>query len=288
MRVFTTVLIASQLIALELLATSAEADQTVCPDKSEPCMNDTNFAECQKLVADGCTNLLTAESCPLQFSCDTSTDPEDPFGLCPPVGDCVLQKQHDECIALVNDGCTEIVSDMMCPVGSFGCIKKDFVCPPIDGRCVLQEQYDECMQLVSDGCTDIAVAESCPVQFGCNPSPEACPPIDGTCILEEQYEECKALEDSGCTQIFMQKSCPVQFECSALPVPSPGTETSICAPIDGGCIREKQYNECKKLEDAGCRNIYIIKTCPPSYRCDDLRFWFGNLVRFLISLIRGS
>ena len=132
---------------------------------------------------------------------------------CPPIdGSCVLQAQYDECVSLVNAGCTDILTLESCPV-QFSCQRP--LCPPVDGSCVLQEQYDECVDLVTAGCTSISIAESCPVQIGCATPTGPCPPIDGNCVLQEQYDECKALEVSGCSNIAMSKSCPVQFICTS-------------------------------------------------------------------------
>jgi len=45
------------------------AADSSCPEISDPCMNDDNYAECEALVDSGCEEILQLESCPLQFGC---------------------------------------------------------------------------------------------------------------------------------------------------------------------------------------------------------------------------
>jgi hypothetical protein len=189
-----------------------------CPDQNEPCMTTGNWAKCQALIVDGCTNILTLESCPLQFACgEPIVDPDDPNGLCPSIDDrCILQEQYDECIALVKAGCTDIFIAKSCPA-QVRCSSATYLCPAIDGNCVLREQYDKCIELVKYGCSNITIAESCPVQVGCNSTidNDECPPIDGNCVLQEQYDECKDVVNAGCINIEILESCPVQFRCKS-------------------------------------------------------------------------
>jgi hypothetical protein len=190
-----------------------------CPEKNETCMNTQNWAKCQALIVGGCTNILTLESCPLQFACGEPTvDPDDPNGLCPPIdGHCILQEQYDDCIALVKIGCTSIIWAKSCPA-QVRCSSAIGKCPAIDGSCVFRDQYNKCIELLQSGCTDITIAESCPIEVGCNGNnddDDKCPSIDGNCVLQGQYDECKALVTAGCTEIEVLESCPVQFRCSS-------------------------------------------------------------------------
>lgn len=261
--------VAIELLLFVLFRSWVVAGEAVCPDKTDPCMDDENWAECQKLVADGCTQLLIAESCPLQFFCDTSSNnPDDPNGLCPPVDECFMQEQYDECIALVKEGCTEIVTDKKCPVSNVGCFESNNpddpngLCPPV-GNCILQEQYEECIALVKQGCTGISYDKRCPVGgFRCYEQNELCPPVDGSCVLQEQFDECLQLVNDGCTDITIAESCPVQFGCNIFYDP--------CPPVDGNCVLEEQYEECKALVDSGCTQIATLKSCPVQFECTAL------------------
>lgn len=47
----------------------------LCPDLSDACMNEENYAVCSDLVDSGCKDLMIMESCPLQFTCGDSEKP---------------------------------------------------------------------------------------------------------------------------------------------------------------------------------------------------------------------
>lgn len=60
---------------LFLALTPGSMIQATCPALSEPCMNEENLRDCQQIEEQGCKQVITMESCPLQFACgDKSRD----------------------------------------------------------------------------------------------------------------------------------------------------------------------------------------------------------------------
>jgi hypothetical protein len=42
-----------------------------CPELTDPCMNDHNYAECLEIIIDSrCVSMYIMESCPMQFGCE--------------------------------------------------------------------------------------------------------------------------------------------------------------------------------------------------------------------------
>lgn len=50
-----------------LLVTGSSSSSSICGDPNDACM--TNYADCEKLLQDGCIEIAILESCPLQFRC---------------------------------------------------------------------------------------------------------------------------------------------------------------------------------------------------------------------------
>jgi hypothetical protein len=130
----------------------------VCPARSDPCMDDKNFARCQRLAKNGCLQINVLESCPLQFSCakraptiraPTRTAPAAPTR--PAVSPVYSPKTRTATI--VRAPPTRKIPDP---------------CPPLTDQCMTDDLFKQCQGLVQQGCTSVIAALSCPYAgFGC-------------------------------------------------------------------------------------------------------------------------
>jgi hypothetical protein len=135
--------------------------QAVCPARSAPCMNDKNFARCQRLIKSGCLQINVFESCPLQFSCakrvPTLRAPARPVPVAaaaptrpvaPPV-----RSPKTPTTTIVRAPPTRKIPDP---------------CPPRTDECLTDDLFQQCQGLVQQGCTSVIAALSCPYAgFGC-------------------------------------------------------------------------------------------------------------------------
>lgn len=85
------ILFASTILLVFLAYTGAvSTGEEPCPDVSDACMNDENYAICRDLIDSGCQDLVVMESCPLQFACgDTDKKPAS-----------VAASEYDSCVSL--------------------------------------------------------------------------------------------------------------------------------------------------------------------------------------------
>ena len=97
-------------------------DPSVCGSPADSCMNDSNFGQCVGLINDGCQQLMTMESCPLQFACgDQNPDVDYCENLLATEANCMNDDNYNECVSLVVDqGCQNVVSLESCPL-QFAC-----------------------------------------------------------------------------------------------------------------------------------------------------------------------
>uniref|UniRef100_A0A7S0GHB5 Uncharacterized protein n=1 Tax=Proboscia inermis TaxID=420281 RepID=A0A7S0GHB5_9STRA len=50
-----------------IVVTGSSSSSSICGDPNDACM--ANYADCEKLLQDGCIEIAILESCPLQFRC---------------------------------------------------------------------------------------------------------------------------------------------------------------------------------------------------------------------------
>jgi len=123
-----------------------ESELPRCPSPDTNfCVNENNYQDCLTLVEQGCVNILTKESCPLQFECQIDAQEED-------------QEEGNLSILLSDLATTQPAFDQ----------DEDGLCPsPETNDCMGEVQYQECLNLVAEGCVELTATKSCPVQFDC-------------------------------------------------------------------------------------------------------------------------
>lgn len=122
---------------------------------------------------------------------------------------------------------------------------------------------------------------------------KSCPSVNDPCMNDENHAQCKLLEgDEMCLEIVVNEMCPYKFHCIVA-----GNATKIitnendepreyvrslasrvclrpgsvypCKCLQNPnkwCHTKKNYRECMKLYNDGCRDIRS-KDCPKDYYC---------------------
>lgn len=274
---------------------SVSTTDYVCPLPDTDCMTEDNYQECQKLLDDGCINVISpTRVCPLQFKCGDLPDDNDN-------GD----DATDDMANPDNDGILGMPATYVCPL-------------PENDPCIDDTNYALCQSLLSDGCIDIGMTKSCPAHFICvdsdgsydeggdeggddedvegdedtsSSSFECRPPSSDPCMNDTNYGICTELVAEGCRSIIASKSCPMTFGCADVanadnnndndtndnddgkldpPTPSTTYPPFECPPADDPCMTPESYEQCQKLIDDGCSNLISTMACPGQYSCADV------------------
>lgn len=201
----------------------ANIDSFKCPPVNSRCMNKRNHARCQRLVDNGCSNVITpTRVCPFKFQCG---DTDIALLECPlpSTRPCANEESYASCQKLKSDGCSKVAMNTTCPL-QFHCL--DFVCPGATATCMNEMNHGECQKLVDGGCVNVlSPAKVCPLEFKCGDKVDTpvyfCPsPLTDPCVDAENNAVCQNLVASGCISIATTKSCPMQFFCTdAIPPP---------------------------------------------------------------------
>lgn len=272
---------------------SKKINKFSCPDLMEPCMNEQNTEECLDLVAQGCEDILTLESCPLHFVCNDITPNPTIVPIitpCPAVTEpCMNSDNYAQCMDLVEAGCQEIWKAKSCPL-QFECgdIVDDtsnnpaIPCPNITEPCMNKDNLAVCITLYEDGCENIMILESCPVQFSCGDSTAtdtpnqtavpiiaACPAATEPCMNKENYAKCMDLLEGGCLDIMIRESCPLQFDCGDATEDFSQLPKMACPNVTVPCMNSDNLAVCMSLHEGGCENIMILESCPLQFQCND-------------------
>ena len=214
------------------------ASQCFRPHPGDDCHTEESYGQCLILEHQGCKRVASTRSCPPQFSCldlPTPTQPIEPAPAHPiehipqpavkttkaatPAhaiesmcmaprsnDDCHTKESYQECLALEEKGCTEMMAT--------------FSCPP-QYRCI-------------DAPTPVQ-----PIESSCN-----APGYPTSCDDEESYQQCLALEGEGCQTMISTYSCPPQYKC-ADPTPALPVESNCVAPSkNDGCHTQESYDQC--------------------------------------------
>ena len=103
------------------------------------CMNDENHKECIEYIDQGCQNIATMESCPLQFGCGDDDENDTPD----------VPSMNTTNTSSTTYFCDDLFT--------------------IDATCMNDDNYMVCVDLiVNQNCQDVAILKSCPLQFACN------------------------------------------------------------------------------------------------------------------------
>jgi hypothetical protein len=138
-------------LRLRQLVGTASDPSRMCPEVPvPPCFPESTRIECQKLVDDGCINILSTRSCPAIFFCGEYQNET-------PVEE---TKDNDDDDSFIEEGKPDKNTSA-----------ESFICPSPTATCMNDAAYDTCIELQKEKCTSIAVRESCPVQFFCLEAP---------------------------------------------------------------------------------------------------------------------
>lgn len=211
----------------------------------------------------------------IDISCGTPTD------------SCMNQDNWNNCVSLVQSGCTDVLILESCPV-KFLCnddTNNNYdVCGDPTWPCWNDDVWRSCKSLVDDGCSKVMKSKSCPVQFICLPetdtgtkeeelgdevtflSAKVCRNATDTCMNENNWNACQKLVNNGCKSVTTIESCPLQFACDNTDLMD-ASKYNICGEPTDPCIDKNIWSRCVSLVDSGCEDIAVMESCPVQFSC---------------------
>ncbi|CAB9517295.1 expressed unknown protein [Seminavis robusta] len=160
-----------------------------CFEPDGGCHTQESYQQCTSLEMQGCQLIASTRSCPPRYFCagesamtkeptETVVNPGMEEQCARPGDGCDTQESYDECLSLVQMGCTTLMASMSCPP-QYQCAEaKSPNAPSIQSQCVppgdachTYESYQECLELQQvQGCPHLLATASCPPHYRCEPN----------------------------------------------------------------------------------------------------------------------
>ena len=245
------------------------------PSPNDDCHTNASYKQCLDFENNGCIDILSSLSCPPIYECQKyqtkppETAPPTPQPTDPPIhpiegcivpdknDDCHTDKSYKSCSKLEDEGCIEIFSSMSCPP-VYECGK---YAPPTNPP-TPKPTTEKPTKSPTKRPTDPPIPVH-PIERQCVP-----PTANDICQTEESYQACLVLEAQQCQKIIATASCPPSYECAdpkhpIYPLPDPCVEPTA----NNECHSEQSYQQCKMLQEDGCKMLQATLSCPPLYSC---------------------